>query len=111
MASVHFSPRTAELLPRCGDKLVQLVEYVKQHPSTQIALAGHEDQVEMSQLKPNIPQSRVIAVRRALLAAGVESWRFMPPPAPWGDNWGLLCAEDTDTCREKNRRVEIFVKL
>jgi len=111
MAAVHFNSRTAQLLPQCGDKLAEVVEYVKQHPRAQIALAGHEDQVEMEQLKPNIPQSRVTAVRHALQNAGVEAWRFMPPPSPWGDNWGMLCREDTDTCRQTNRRVEIFVKL
>lgn len=67
------------------------------------------DQREMGEFKPNLPQSRVSTVRRALLAAGVESWRFVPPPAQWGDNWRVLCQEDSAACREKNRRVEIFV--
>ena len=110
MSAVHFEPRTAQLLPQCSEKLRELVAYVKTHPHAEIALVGHEDQREMAQLKPNLPQSRVTTVRRALIDAGVEPWRLVAPPAPWQDNWGLLCREDSDDCRAKNRRVELFVR-
>jgi outer membrane protein OmpA-like peptidoglycan-associated protein len=87
-----------------------LVEYMKQDSRAEVTLVGYEDQRELSERDRNLPESRVGVVRRALVAAGVRPWRFVEPPAPWGNHRNVLCQEDTDICLERNRRVEIFLK-
>ena len=105
-ASVHFAPSTASLLPQCGEKLTSLIAFLKEHPSVDVALVGHADQREMASVASALPRNRVHVVRATLLLRGVAASRIVA--APLRDNHARVCAEDTDTCREKNRRVEIL---
>ena len=111
--SVHFEFQTAELLSQCQGKIALVADWAKQHPSAEIELQGYVDQREAARSGSTettrseaLSERRVRLVRDALIAAGLEQERISVGS---GDRDRFLCAEGSESCWERNRRVEIVV--
>ena len=111
--SVHFEFQTAELLSQCVSKIALVANWAKQHPSAEIELHGYLDQREVAQndsastaRSEALSERRVLLVRDALIAAGLAKERISVGS---GNNGRFLCSEGSETCWQRNRRVEIVV--
>jgi peptidoglycan-associated lipoprotein len=111
--SVHFEFDTAVLLSQCQSKIALVADWARQHPSAGIELQGYVDQREAARSGSTettrseaLSERRVRHVRDALIAAGLEQERISVGS---GDRDRFLCAEGSETCWERNRRVEIVV--
>ena len=111
--SVHFEFQTAELLSQCVSKIGLVANWAKQHPSAEIELQGYLDQREVAQdgststaRSEALSEGRARLVRDALIAAGLEQERITVGN---GDGGRFLCSEGSETCWQRNRRVEIVV--
>lgn len=111
--SVHFEFQTAELLSQCRSKIALVADWAKQHPSAGIELQGYLDQREAARngsaytaRSEALSERRARLVRDALIAAGLEEERIRVGS---GDRDRFLCSEGSETCWERNRRVEIVV--
>ena len=111
--SVHFEFQTAELLSQCQSKIALVADWAKQHPSTGIELQGYVDQREAvrngaahTARREALSERRVRLVRDALIAAGLEKERISVGSV---DRNRFLCSEVSETCWQRNRRVEIVV--
>jgi outer membrane protein OmpA-like peptidoglycan-associated protein len=111
--SVHFEFQTAELLSQCVSKIALVANWAKQHPSAEIELQGYLDQREVAQngststaRSEALSEGRASLVRDALIAAGLEQERITVSN---GDGGRFLCTEGSETCWQRNRRVEIVV--
>ena len=111
--SVHFEFQTAELLSQCLSKITLVANWAKQHPSAEIELQGFLDQREAArngsaytERSEALSERRAHLVRDALIAAGLEEERITMGS---GDRGRLLCSEGSETCWQRNRRVEIVV--
>ncbi len=111
--SVHFEFQTAELLSQCVSKIALVADWAKQHPSAEIELQGFLDQREAArngsaytERSEALSERRAHLVRDALIAAGLEEERITMGR---GDRGRLLCQEGSETCWQRNRRVEIVV--
>ena len=111
--SVHFEFQTAELLSQCVSKIALVANWANQHPSAEIELQGYLDQREIAQngsastaRSEALSEGRARLVRDALIAAGLEQERITVGN---GDGGRFLCSEGSETCWQRNRRVEIMV--
>jgi len=111
--SVHFEFQTAELLSQCVSKIALVANWAKQHPSAEIELQGYLDQREVAQngsastaRSEALSEGRARLVRDALIAAGLEQERITVGN---GNGGKFLCSEGSETCWQRNRRVEIVV--
>jgi len=111
--SVHFEFQTAELLSQCQSKIALVADWAKQHPSAEIELQGYLDQREAARngsaytaRSEALSERRVLLVRDALIAAGLAKERISVGS---GNNGRFLCSEGSETCWQRNRRVEIVV--
>jgi outer membrane protein OmpA-like peptidoglycan-associated protein len=111
--SVHFEFQTAALLSQCVSKIALVANWAKQHPSAEIELQGYLDQREVAQngsvstaRSEALSESRARLVRDALIAAGLEQERITVGS---GDGVRFLCSDESETCGQRNRRVEIMV--
>jgi outer membrane protein OmpA-like peptidoglycan-associated protein len=115
--SVHFEFQTAALLSPCQDKIALIADWAKRNPSAEIELQGYLDQREaMSARSWNgsgysagseaLGELRARLVRDALIAAGLEQSRIS---ASSGGRGQFLCSEESESCWQQNRRVEVVV--
>jgi outer membrane protein OmpA-like peptidoglycan-associated protein len=111
--SVHFEFQTAELLSQCLGKIALVANWAKQHPTAEIELQGYLDQREIAQngststaRSEALSEGRARLVRDALIAAGLQEERITVSS---GDRGRFLCSEGSETCWQRNRRVEIVV--
>ncbi len=100
----HFEPQTAALLERSADKMTHLVAWLKDHPQTALSLRGYLDQRESQRQDAALSEKRAVAVREALIGAGIAPGRIQTVAA--GEPT-FVCADPTEACLERNRRVEV----
>ena len=88
-------------------KIDDVVTFMKQNPTAEIALEGHADPRGTDQYNMKLSDRRVKTVRQALEAAGVAAKRIRI-----GAQGERLrnCSDDTEPCFQKNRRVEVFIR-
>jgi outer membrane protein OmpA-like peptidoglycan-associated protein len=101
---VHFEAQTAAMLERCTDKVTQLVNWLNEHPQTGLSLRGFLDQRESQRQDAALTEQRALAVREALIRAGIAPERIQAVAA--GEPM-LVCADTTEACLAMNRRVEV----
>jgi outer membrane protein OmpA-like peptidoglycan-associated protein len=106
MENVNFKYQSAELQERCAKKIAALVAWMLNNvPDAQIALDAHQDAADDA--SKMLAAERVKAVRDALLAGGVK-----PDHISIG-SYGArseVCQQNTEICRDLNRRVEILAR-
>jgi outer membrane protein OmpA-like peptidoglycan-associated protein len=107
LENLHFEVRTAQLRSNCADKIEKIAEWLRDHPTVAVELAGYLDQVEAPVASGALQEQRAVVVRNELVKAGVAPARIRTVAT--GDNV-LKCAKNTDeSCRQWNRRVEVMI--
>ncbi|HET9489246.1 MAG TPA: OmpA family protein [Methylomirabilota bacterium] len=99
MEPFHFEPRSAALLDRCADEIALLVAWLKDQLQTALSLRGYLDQRETVEQDTAVREKRAIAVREALVAAGIAPGRIQIVAAAEPT---FVCAEPTEACLERN---------
>jgi peptidoglycan-associated lipoprotein len=108
MENIQFEFRRAEIQSRCGTKIAKLAAWINEDPRITVALDSHEDDAEANDFVPGLGTRRAVAVRAALIEAGVSPERVSI--GAFG-NRGRLCWESSDACRAMNRRVEVLAAV
>jgi peptidoglycan-associated lipoprotein len=88
-------------------KVDKLGQYMKDNPSIEIGIDGHADPRGTMRYNQPLSQRRVDAVKAALVSAGVPSAKIQT--GAFGDT-RLKCAEATEACWQRDRRVEVLVR-
>lgn len=106
MENVNFTYQSAELQPRCKQKIAALAAWMQSNsPDALVALDSHQEAADDS--SKVLAAERVNAVKDALVAAGVRPDRISV------GSYGAqiqVCNQGTETCRDLNRRVEILAR-
>ena len=104
--ALQFVQSRAELLPEAQPALQQLLNFMRQHPTTEILLAGHTDNQGNFDENLKLSQQRVDVVKDYLVSNGVEASRITAkgygPTRPVANN-------KRESTRQLNRRVEMTV--
>ena len=104
--NIHFEYKSAAIEPDCSKKLSWLAGWLIENSDMVLALDGHADLVGIDDGSPALSEGRVVAVKSALVAAGVDARRIYAEPAGVK---ALLCHNHTELCAHRNRRVEILI--
>lgn len=103
---VMFDFDSATLRREEGTKLAELVSLLKRNPDLRVELEGYADPRGTDAYNIALSQRRVDAVRMALIEAGVPEAAIMT--GAYGE-MTLKCAEKTEACWQRDRRVEIML--
>jgi OmpA-OmpF porin, OOP family len=104
--NLNFDFATAQLVPGSTGTVDSVAAVLKDHPTTEIVLEGHTDNVGDAATNQRLSQQRADAIKAALAARGVAAERIST--AGIGQDRPLT-SNDTDEGRAQNRRVEIVV--
>ena len=106
LQAIQFVQSKAELLPDARPALDQLLDFMRQHPTTEILLAGHTDNQGNFDENLKLSQQRVDVVKDYLVSNGIEARRITAkgygPTRPVASN-------NRESSRQFNRRVEMTV--
>ncbi len=106
MSPIFFMRGKERILSGSYDELNRLYSIMKQHPSMQIMIEGHTDNVGDDFALLDLSKNRALAIKRYLVQAGVQSYRISTKGygsrRPITDN-------STEALRAKNRRVEVVI--
>lgn len=106
LQALQFVQSKAELLPEAQPALEQLLDFMRQHPTTEILLAGHTDNQGNFDENLKLSQQRVDLVKDYLVNNGIEASRITAkgygPTRPVANN-------KRESTRQLNRRVEMTV--
>lgn len=105
MDNVQFEYKRADIQPKCRDKIAKLADWMKDKRVVSLGLDGHVDDAKANDFIPGLGVRRAMAVRAALIDAGVARDRISV--GPFGARTPL-CVEGSDECRALNRRVEVL---
>jgi outer membrane protein OmpA-like peptidoglycan-associated protein len=101
-----FESGGAILQPGARRALDSLAGFLRRHPEREIAIEGFTDSEGSSETNRKLSEARAAAMKRALVARGVEPARIdargYGPAFPVASN-------DTPAGRQLNRRVEIII--
>ena len=88
-------------------KVDKLGQYMKDNPNIEVGIDGYADPRGTMQYNQPLSQRRVDAVKAALVSAGVPSAKIQT--GAFGET-RLKCAEATEACWQRDRRVEVLVR-
>ena len=104
---VMFEYNKAKIKVESNDLLNEVAEIIKKYPSLKkIAVEGHTDADGSEKYNKKLSQKRADAVKKFLIAAGVEEERL--EATGYGEE-KPIADNDTDEGKEKNRRVEFNI--
>lgn len=104
---IHFAHDSDEILGESAELLDRIAEFLQHHPEvTSLYLVGHTDSTGSPEHNLDLSTRRAAAVRAALEQRGVPQ----PIDSRGAGMTEPLCQEDTDECRQRNRRVEFKVE-
>jgi outer membrane protein OmpA-like peptidoglycan-associated protein len=105
-SDVLFDSSSATLRPGARRAVDNLAQFMDRYPEREIAIEGFTDSVGGQEANRRLSESRAAAVKKALVARGVEPSRIdtrgYGPAFPVASN-------ETPTGRQLNRRVEIVI--
>ena len=104
--NLNFDIATAQLLPASATTLDSVADVLKDHPTAQIVLEGHTNNVGDPAGNRVLSKNRAEAVKGALVARGVAADRIST--AGLGQDRAIT-TNDTEAGRAQNRRTEIVV--
>ncbi|MBD2703066.1 OmpA family protein [Spirosoma sp. BT702] len=106
LKAIQFVQSKAELLPDAQPALEQLLAYMRDHPTTEIELAGHTDNQGDFDENLRLSKQRVDVVKDFLVQGGIAANRITTrgygPTRPIANN-------RNEVSRQLNRRVEMIV--
>jgi outer membrane protein OmpA-like peptidoglycan-associated protein len=105
-SDVLFDSGSATLKPGARRAVDNLARFMDRYPEREIAIEGFTDSVGAHEANRRLSESRAAAVKKALVARGIEPGRIdargYGPAFPVASN-------ETPTGRQLNRRVEIVI--
>lgn len=105
-SDVLFDSGSATLKPGARRAVDNLAQFMDRYPEREIAIEGFTDSVGAHEANRRLSESRAAAVKKALVARGIEPSRIdargYGPAFPVASN-------ETPTGRQLNRRVEIVI--
>ena len=104
LKDVFFDSGKASLRPESSKELNLLVEYMKLKKTLVIEIAGHTDNVGVSDSNLKLSQDRANAVRDYLVKKGIDQTRVIAKG--YGDTQALA-SNNTNEGKQKNRRTEV----
>ncbi len=104
--NLNFDFATAQLVPGSTGTVDSVAAVLEDHPTTEIVLEGHTDNVGDPATNQRLSQQRADAIKAALAARGVAAERIST--AGIGQDRPIT-TNDTEEGRAQNRRVEIVV--
>ncbi|MEP7157102.1 MAG: OmpA family protein [Betaproteobacteria bacterium] len=106
LGDVLFEFGRAEVRPSAQARMAQLADFLKQYPDRRISIEGHTDSVGSVAANNELSQRRADAVKAQLMGLGVSGDRIST--VGYGKDFPVA-ANDTDTNRAINRRVEVVI--
>jgi len=106
LGDVLFEFNRAEVKASAQSRMAQLADFLKQYPDRRLAIEGHTDNTGGATYNLELSQRRAEAVKMQLVALGVSSDRITT--VGYGKDFPVA-ANDTDTNRAINRRVEVVI--
>ncbi|MFN8345946.1 MAG: OmpA family protein [Spirosomataceae bacterium] len=105
--NLRFVQSKAELLPESDAELNHLWAFMREHPTAEIELQGHTDNLGDFDLNLALSKQRVEAVKAFLVAKGIAAHRIT------GRGFGStrpIANNNREETRRLNRRVELIIK-
>jgi outer membrane protein OmpA-like peptidoglycan-associated protein len=106
LVDIYFAPGKTDIVQQNEDEMERIAQLLADYPFAEIEIRGHTDNTGNAKQNEALSQARAEAVRRLLLAWGVEPHRVRAlgfgASQPVADN-------QTETGRAKNRRTELVV--
>jgi peptidoglycan-associated lipoprotein len=97
----------SDVLASESSKAPEIAAYMKANPSIQkVGIDGYADPRGTNQYNLALSQRRVDSVRAALIEAGVPAEKIQ---TGFFGEARLKCSESTETCWQRDRRVEVFI--
>jgi peptidoglycan-associated lipoprotein len=88
-------------------KVDKLSQYMKDNPNIEVGIDGHADPRGSTKYNQPLSQRRVDAIKAALVSAGIPSDKIQT--GAFGET-RPKCAEATEACWQRDRRVEVLVR-
>jgi peptidoglycan-associated lipoprotein len=107
VTDVRFRPGLMTVGKIDAGTLDVLVRWLKDNPAAQVRIEGHTDDLGTPGENLAVGQKRATSVMSYLVSQGVSVQRISI--ISYGSD-RPLCAEKTEVCRAKNRRVHFLVK-
>ncbi len=107
IADVRFRPGLVTVGKADTGTLDGIVRWLQDNPAAQIQIEGHTDDLGAPVDNLAVGQKRAASAMRYLISKGVGAERITI--VSYGSD-RPLCAEKTDACRARNRRVHFLVK-
>jgi outer membrane protein OmpA-like peptidoglycan-associated protein len=94
---------------RAGEmvKISEMAAYSRQNPSVRLGVDGYSDSLGSTRYNATMSQRRTLAVRDALIQAGVPSDRI---DSGQFSTTGPVCNDSTTGCLQRDGRVQVFVR-
>ncbi len=106
LGDVLFEFNRAEVKPTAQARMAQLSDFLKQYPDRRVSIEGHTDNIGSPNYNADLSQRRAEAVKAQLVNMGIASDRIAT--VGYGKDFPVA-ANDTDTNRAINRRVEVVI--
>ena len=106
LGDVLFEFGHAEVRPTAQARLAKLADFLKQYPERKILIEGHTDNIGSAATNDQLSTRRAESIRRELALLGVSSDRMTT--IGYGKDFPIA-ANDSDTSRALNRRVEVYI--
>lgn len=106
LQALQFVQSKSELLPEAQPALEQLLQFMQQHPTVEIQLAGHTDNQGDFDKNVQLSKERVEVIKSYLVQNGIDANRITTrgygPTRP-------IASNNSEATRKLNRRVEMTV--
>ena len=106
LGDVLFEFNRAEVKPSAQARMAQLADFLRQYPDRRVSIEGHTDSVGSAAYNTELSQRRAEAIKAQLTGLGIASERIST--IGYGKDFPVA-ANDTDTNRAINRRVEVVI--
>ncbi len=107
LEDIYFDTAKATLKPESADAIAQIAKALTAHPALKVEIDGHTDNMGTAESNLVLSQHRAESVRTELVAKGIGASRLTAKGFGQGKP---VAANDSETGRAKNRRVELVRK-
>lgn len=106
LGDVLFEFNRAEVKASAQARMAQLADFLKQYPDRRVSIEGHTDNIGSTSYNMELSLRRAEAIKSQLVGLGIASERIST--VGYGKDFPVA-ANDTDTNRAINRRVEVVI--
>ncbi len=106
LGDVLFEFNRAEVKTSAQSRMAQLANFLKQYPDRGVSIEGHTDNIGSAAYNSELSQRRADAIKNQLVILGIAPERIST--VGYGKDFPVA-ANDTDTNRAINRRVEVVI--